>query len=192
MRLEFDAAAHQYRIDGRRVPSVTEVLEPLQDFGGASPDVLRAAADFGTHVHEACALLVRGELDWDALDVALVPYVIGAQRFLDESGFVVIAAELRVGHAELRYAGTLDLLGEWRGQRALVDWKSGAVPRTVGPQTSGYAMAYHAHHGEQVRRRYCVELKPHGYAVHSLSDSGDRSIFLSALNCHHWRHRDAA
>ena len=191
MKLDFNAEAHEYRLDGQLVPSVTQVLAVLEDFEGVPWHLLEAARKFGQHVHEACALMVRGELDWASLDPALVPYVEAAQRFIDESGFVVRACELQVAHPSLRYAGTLDLLGEWR-ELCLIDFKSGVFPRSVGPQTAGYAAAYQEQTGVRVERRYCVQLNPalpNGYKTHPLINTADSHIWLSCLNI--WKYKNA-
>jgi hypothetical protein len=180
----FDAEQHAYTLDGRSVPGVTQILGLLEDFEGVPWHLLEAARKFGQHVHAACALMVRDELDWGALDSALVPYVEAAKRFIEESGVVVRASELRVAHPALRYAGTLDLLGELRGL-CLFDFKSGVFPRSVGPQTAAYAAAYQQETGIRVARRYCVQLNPalpNGYKVHALTNSADWNIFLSCLN----------
>jgi hypothetical protein len=191
--LRFDAEQHRYFLKDVEIPSVTTVLAPLNDFSRVPPDVLERAATFGSHVHQAVDFMLRGVLDWDALDVALVPYVIGARRFIDESGLVVIASEMRVYHKTLRFAGTLDLLAEWKGQRSLIDFKTGSqVPRTVGPQTAAYALAHDTRESLPVKRRYCVQLMPNDYRVTPLTDPADRSIFQSALNLYHWREKHAA
>lgn len=189
--LLFDAAEHRYTLEGRDLPSVTTVLQMLADFERVPWETLEAARLFGQRVHEACALLVRGILDWESLDPALVPYLEGARNFLKRADFLVIASELRLAHRPLRYAGTLDLMGELNGAPALVDFKSGALPRSVGPQTSAYAEAYHAMHGKRIRRRYCVQLNPEfseGYKVHALTDATDWSVFLSCLNVWRFKH----
>jgi hypothetical protein len=190
--LTFDEATHSYTLDGNRVPSVTQVLNVLEDWEGVPPDRLEAARLFGQRVHEACALLVRGVLDWDSLNAALVPYVEGARNFLRMSGAVVIASELRLGNSRHRYAGTLDLMVEWRGQ-CLADFKSGVVPRTVGPQTAAYSESYREHYQQRPKRRYCIQLNPeapHGYRVHELKNPSDFSLFLSCLNV--WRAKHAS
>lgn len=192
MKLDFDSAAHEYHLDGQHVPGVTQVLGALEDFEGVPWHLLEAARKFGQHVHEACALMVREELDWASLDPSLVPYVEAAKRFIDESGVVVRACEFRVAHAALRYAGTLDLLGEWRGL-AMFDFKSGVLPRSVGPQTAAYAGAYQAQTGVRIARRYCVQLNPalpNGYKMHALTNAGDWHIFVSCLNI--WRYKNAS
>lgn len=186
----FDEARHEYTVAGRVVPSVTQVLGILQDFGAVPADVLASAAEFGTHVHQACALDNAGQLDEAALDPALAPYLEQWRRFLSESGATVLASELRVFHRGLRYAGTLDVLAQWRGQRCIIDIKTGQLPRTVGAQTEAYRMAYQSQEcGEVPRRRYCVQLSADDYKVHPLTDPADWSLFQSALNCYRFKNQ---
>jgi hypothetical protein len=185
----FNEALHEYRVGGRLVPSVTQVLGILQDFGGVNADVLARAAEFGTHVHQACALANAGTIDEAALDPSLAPYLAQWRRFLSESGAEILASELRVFHRGLRYAGTLDALALWKGQRCIIDIKTGQMPRTVGAQTEAYRMAYQSQEcGEVPRRRYCVQLTEDAYKVHALTDPADWSLFQSCLNI--WRFRN--
>lgn len=193
MQLAFDKSTHTYTLNGRAVPSVTQVLEPLEMFDGIPVHVLEAARERGQFVHEAMALLVRGALDWASLDVSLVPYIEGGKRFLDESGAVVIASEQRVACPRIRCAGTFDLLAHMRDAECLIEFKAtAALPRTVGPQTAAYERLYQAMHGPSHRRRYCVQLKPGDYKVHPLTDPADWSVFQSCLNIHYWRNKNVA
>lgn len=192
MLIEFDKASHTYRVNGKAVPSVTQVLDPLLELDGVPRAVLEAARVFGTHVHEACHLLVRDELDWARLDPGLVPYVNGARRFLKESRVVVIASELRVASATVGCAGTLDLVAVLKRSESIFDWKSTAtLPRTIGPQTAGYENFYREERGGPRRKRFGVQLLPDDYRLYPLTDPADWSVFLSALNLHHWRHKHA-
>lgn len=194
MRLDFDQATHTYRIDGQLVPSVTEVLGDLNDFARIQPEVLAAAAAFGNHVHEACNLFDRGELDEARLDPLLLPYVNSWAGFLELAGATVISSECRVGHQTYGYAGTFDRLLDWKGP-ALVDLKSSVgVPRTVGPQTAAYGEALMSGRSGRKPRRYCVHLQPDGRPGKAipLLDTSDFSIFISALNLYNWRRQNAA
>ena len=82
--IEFDEATHTYRDKGVLVPGVTSILSPLSDFSFVNPDVLEAASAFGTAVHLACELWDNGQLDEDALDPALVPYLAGWKQFSED------------------------------------------------------------------------------------------------------------
>lgn len=187
--LTFDAEAHAYYVGGARWPSVTQVLDPLQELDGIPRHVLEAAARFGTNVHQACHLHNLGILDEAQLDPALRPYVIAWQTFLTQTGARVVASEMRLAHERLRYAGTLDTICLIDGRRTLVDIKSTAdIPRTAGPQTAAYAEAL----GEPRIPRRVVQLRKDGsYRSKSLTDRADWNLFLSALNIHNWRHRNA-
>lgn len=187
--IQFDPERHEYRVGGARWPSVTQVLDPLLELDGIPRHLLEAAARFGTHVHQACHLLNQGVLDESSLDDALRPYVDAWKKFLADAKATVVASELRVAHLQLRYAGTLDAIVMWRGRRCLIDIKTSTqIPRTVGPQTAAYAQAL----GKKLYR-YCVQLKADAtYRTVPLRDPADWSIFLSALNIHHWRNKDAA
>lgn len=192
--LEFDAASHTYRLDGQRIVSVTTILDRYMDFDGIPLGALEGARIRGQFVHEACNLLVRDELAWDSLDPQLAPYIRGAQRFLDESGLVVIGSEERVYSKTLRVAGTLDLRGEMRRQRWLLDWKATSqFPITVGPQTAAYDRLYRDMHGGREHRRACVLLKPDDYKLFVLDDRRDLNTFISAVNCYNyfWSKQDA-
>jgi hypothetical protein len=184
----FDAVKHAYTINLRPVPSVTQVLAGLDDFSDIPADVLEFARTRGQHVHEAMALLARDALDWSSLDPQLLPYVEGGRRFFDESGLTVVASELVVGSALYRVAGTLDLIGYWRGSECLIDFKvMTRYPHTVGPQTAGYRLLYSETYKTRApTRRLGVLLMPNNYRVKPLDDKRDETIFLSALNIHHW------
>lgn len=200
--LEFDEASHTYKVGGEVWPSVTAILDPLLELDGIPKDALDAAARFGTHVHLATHLWDLGQLDEEALDPVLEPYLDGWKAFLRESGAVVLASELRVSHRSLKVAGTLDKLIRWERFRAnrryILDVKSGAeVPWTVGIQTSGYRELYLDQFGLMneegeplATTRLCVHLKDAGqYKLHVLDDSRDRNDFISCVNFHWLRER---
>jgi hypothetical protein len=191
MRLEFEPVGHVYRLNGVRVPSVTDVVSMLEDFSGIPPAVLETARVFGGHVHDAVALDIRGVLDWSNLAAPLVPYLNAWRRFVADSGIVITASELRVAHAKLGYAGRLDLKGLLNKAPAIIDVKSGEMPASVGPQTAGYEEALSAAFGIKVRRRFCLQLNPAfscGYKLHSLDKRTDWTTFVSALNVWNFRH----
>lgn len=188
--LQFDPASHAYSVDGQLVPSVTQALSILSDFSSVDPDLLKRAAHFGTHVHQACDLWNRGVLDLAALDPELRPYLDAWRNWLDVSGAVVISSEQRVFHSMHRYAGTLDAVVEIGGRQAVVDIKTGQLPKTVGPQLAAYAEALNHTAGKRViKRRLAIQLTADGFKSHELKGNADWPVFLSALNC--WRFLNA-
>jgi hypothetical protein len=187
-RIDFEEQGHRYTLNGKPVPGVTSILEPLQKLDDIPPDVLAAAAEFGQHVHAACHLHNVGDLDWDSLDPRLALYVRGYINFLTDSGMQVVHSEKRVGSVMYQYCGTLDLFGFLQRGRALIDLKStAALPRIVGPQTAAYNQALYETTGDKATRRYCLHLKPEGYKLVEQTNPQDFNVFLCALGVHRWR-----
>src|SRR3954463_4964548 len=91
---EFD---HSYEVDGIVVPSVTQVLSltGIDDVSGIPLHYLQRAAGIGTAVHQACELLDEDDLDLDSLDPLIQGYVLGYQRFREETGFAADLVEHR-------------------------------------------------------------------------------------------------
>lgn len=187
--VEFDEVTHTYRVNGERWPSVTQVLDDiLRPYEGVPEDLMRAAAQFGKHVHAACHLDNIGMLDEAALDPALSPYLEGWRAFRRAMGAEILISEHIVSHPRLRYCGSLDSVVLMRGKRALIDIKTTAVlPGTVGPQCAAYAEAL----GEPRIARYCCHLIGGGqYRLIPLTEPTDFSIYISALNLYFWRQKN--
>lgn len=187
--LTFEADGHVYRYRGKAVPSVTQILEPLQLLDGARPEDLEYARERGSAVHLACHLYNMDTLDEAALDPVLLPYLLGWKDFLTDTGFEITASEQPIFNRGLGYAGTPDFVGNYAGTTWVGDIKSGAVPSTVGAQLAAYQHAL----AKRPRRRMCVQLLGDGrYKIIEQKDLGDMSIFISALNIHNFRARTNA
>ena len=185
----FEQETHTYRLDGQVIPSVTQVLEPLMELEGIRREVLEEAAAFGTHVHEACALMLQKRLDWATLDTRLVPYVSAAKKFVEEAKVVVLRVEHRMCDPVLRVAGTLDLLGVIDRSTGIFDWKSSAVmSKTTGLQLAGYDHLHRRSLGGRPLKRFGVQLRADGdYRLFEYKDPRDQNWFFSALNLWHWK-----
>lgn len=182
LALTYEAESHVYRYGGRVVPSVTQALQVVGEWGHVDPLILERARLFGQHVHAMIDLFDQGALDEEALDLPLVPYLNAWKLFLSETGFVVTHTEQRLYHPRMRYAGTLDKRGTWKGTTWLLDCKSGAVPRSVGAQTAAYQKAC----TDPPKRRLCLQLKRNAYRLHRCDDPSDFALFTSCLNI--WNH----
>ena len=88
-QIQFEERIHRYTVDGRFIPSVTQVLEAagLIDLTGIPTHILRRAGERGTRVHQAAGLLLRGELEWASVDDAIGGYVRALDSFLRNSRF---------------------------------------------------------------------------------------------------------
>lgn len=181
--LTFDAEKHQYRIDGQRVPSVTQVLQ-----GAGLIDTTwfnDAARTRGTYVAQATEMYDKGTLDYDALDEGLRPYVMAWEKFLVENEVEIKAIEMMVCSEARRYAGTLDRIIAMGGgkYKYVLDIKTGSAAKWHSIQTAGYVQCLPGYH-----RRASIILNNDGkYSFHEHIESYDRGVFLSALNLYHWK-----
>jgi hypothetical protein len=189
--LQFDEATHTYTLGGVVLPSVTQVLQVLPNgYHMVDPDVLERAAKLGTAVHDIIARDIAGDLDEEAVEFELLPYLDMWRHFRGTSGFEPILSEERVYSEQYGYAGTLDLFGRLKGRHVLIDNKrTAAVPRSTGPQTAGYDGALRERFPEFAKLkidRFALHLTPSRWQLVPLKDSGDWRVFLSALNIHKW------
>lgn len=192
-RLTFDEERHEYRFGGRLIPNVTRVLDPLADFGGASPEVLLLARERGRRVHEACEADDLGTIDEATVDLETAMYLEGYRKFKRENAHAWSGIEERVYHPVFEYAGTLDRIGTLHGRPAMLDIKSGSRQRTTALQTAAYlkAKGTERHIQAASTRRFALYLHDDGtYTLEPIETNleSDFRMFLSALNVHNWLH----
>jgi hypothetical protein len=190
MLIEFDRAAHRYKVDGKPVINVTGVLEPLVDLSRIPRAVLENARARGVFVHECCDLDDRDALDDDSVPTDLMPYVTAWREWKRRTGATIIASELRVASKTHGYAGTLDFVADIKGKLVLGDRKvTAAIPAAVGPQTAAYAQAYLETFGHRIRDRIVVRIDQIADKTPSrrLTDPADWPTFMACLNIHRWK-----
>ena len=181
----------QYKVDGLRVPSVTEVLKIVglgPDFGMVAPDVLEAARERGELVHQLTELIDLGHLSaTDAADTEVQGYVNAYLRFKEEAGFEVEAVEKVVVNTRYRYAGTIDRVGRCmklaQPGRRITDIKCVAqVSPVTRLQVAGYAEA------EGADLWSSLQLFPNGRYKHvEYSEPSDKYDFLSCVRVAHFK-----
>lgn len=186
----FDAETHTYTLDGRKLPSVTQILKRLsrEAYRFVDRKVMDKAAALGTAVHKLIELDIEGTLDEDALAPELHLYLTSWRTFLATSGFRPLLSESLVYSTRYGYAGTLDLLGELHDFIALIDAKRCAsVPVTAGPQTAGYELAARERFPEIFNsgkpvKRFALQLNTDGtHRLVPFKDPNDARVFLSEL-----------
>jgi hypothetical protein len=180
---EFDPAAHVYTINGRRVPSVTQVLGAAGMTNGAywTPE----SRDRGTYVARATEILDRDpdDFDWDAVDDDKVGYVCAWEKFKCESGCEIVASEAQVYSEAYQFAGTLDRIIKDCGP-VLIDIKTGTFAEWHRLQTAGYRLC----RDERPLGRAAVYLNSDGsYRCVEHLDRRDEDVFKAALAVANWR-----
>jgi len=191
--LDFDPAAHVYRWGGKIVPGVTTVLRGLHSLAGVPLEILEAAQQRGTDVHQACEFLDQDDLDEDSLTDQTRGYVAGYRSFLVDCAPNYAGIEEQVYHQTLGYAGTLDRRGAltYAGERivsAVIDLKTSAqeYPVVWEPQLAAYAQAARCPNA----RRFTLQLRPDGtYRLRECVDPSAWAVFVSLLNIHNWKEK---
>lgn len=196
MRIDFDEEKHEYSVDGKKIPSVSEILQPLSAdrYDGINKSVLAMAAARGTAVHEAC----------EAIDYGMNPevepgtegYVKAYMEFIRDYSPRWEMIERIVGYkradGELPlFAGTVDRFGLIDGNPCVVDIKTYASLTTdaflsASCQTALYASAIESEaipegmpemvwgvSGEWIRR-YILQLKADGSYRFASVDNFDK------------------
>lgn len=175
--LEFDEEHHRYKIDGAPVPSVTQLVSPLEeDISGDMEITVEIAAERGTTLHAYIAHRIQGGTAEDFEPPGIYAgYVDAIELFLAEhpvSPYLVETALAGNG-----FAGTPDLVCDYgEGEIAIIDWKfvSNIAKSKVGAQLAGY-MELCESNGLFPDSAYAVQFLPTGtYRVYPV-DVGEAS-----------------
>lgn len=168
----FDADLHEYRIDGVKVPGVSDILEST---GYINKRFFKAgSADFGSKVHKACSLLDYDLLTIDDIEDSIKGYAEGWLKFKQESGITFEEIEKFHISDKYRFGGTPDRVGVMRGRKCIADIKSGAALSWHKLQLNAYRILVDA----SIDLLIGVYLKPGNYSLTPYTVSDE---FLSVL-----------
>ncbi len=184
--LEFREDGHVYTMNGFALPSVTEIMKPLEEeyYGGINAAVLNAAADRGTEVHEAMenyALYGIEEISEDRAG-----YFEGLKGWFDEAKPEPMACEYAMCHRFLGYAGKADMVCLLDGKVTLVDYKttSKIVRGLTRVQLEAYAQALKSQ-GIAIERKMIVQVTKEGKVTVDEYEANDKEawqVFSALLN----------
>lgn len=122
MTFIYDELTRHHSLNGRRIPSVSQVIAPLSNFDAIPAAVLARKRELGIQFHEAIKLHLLDDLIFDSLDTDIVkPMETFIQwtevfRGLDTSDFQI---EQPICYERLKYCGKPDLVTPM----TLFDWK---------------------------------------------------------------------
>ena len=188
--LQFDEVRHFYSLNGIKIPSVTEIMRPLtkSHYGEINLDILNAAAKRGKEVHQAIE-------NFFAFGIDDVPpehegYYLAFKDWLNKSNPEIIAAESRISHKTLRYAGTSDLACIMHDKMVCVDFKTSTqiVDMLTRVQLEAYSRAFESH-GFKFDEKAIVLLHKNGKwstKTYASSDSEAWEVFGSLLLIHNY------
>ena len=191
-RILFDDQTHTYAVNGRIVPSVTQILEAegISDFSRVPPEVLTAAKLRGTAVHKATEYLDQGRLDWTTVSDEVANYLSAWMRFKTECGVQILDIEQRV-YSPTGYAGTIDRTLMMDGVHWLMDIKTGNPTRAAAIQTAAYQYAYKS---QEYGRRAAIQISADGtYRIHPYEADlmDDLNVFMAALTLYNFKRNNA-
>lgn len=136
--IEFDEAKHEYKVDGKILPSVTTITSILSnlEYKEIDPEILKKAGEKGTAVHKA----IENYIDWNdyELEEKYEPYMIQFKKALKLEKFETIKTEFKLTNNEI--CGTLDNMSELNGKRIIIDYKTTATihKKLLEAQFGGY------------------------------------------------------
>lgn len=128
--------------DGDKFSSVTTILGTMLDKGGLDEWIARVgvqeaeriknqAATRGTHLHSLCEdYVLNREVDIKKLLPLQKMLYLQIKRELDKHLTVVYGSESRMFSKKLKAAGSCDLIGRWKGRRAVIDFKTSRNPKS--------------------------------------------------------------
>lgn len=168
--LEFEPIEHIYRVDGKRIDSVTDIVSVYgADVDERVEEAMERAADRGTTLHSVLEMALTGE-DYDGEYPAVyADYVTSIELFLASHTIEPIAIEQPIYSERLDVAGTPDLLAYIDGVLTLADWKfvSSICKPKVRAQLTGYCQVFNDNgvFPEQLLAVQFMRDKPREYLV---------------------------
>jgi hypothetical protein len=145
MRIEFDEEKHIYTVNGKVVPSVTDICNPItsEHYGAINAAILEMASRRGTAVHEATQLIDLGVMPDD--DPEVDAYVNAYLDFLLDYKPKWEYIEYIGYNADMGYCGTIDRAGQVGNEFWVLDLKTTASPTKENYiatccQTEAYAL----------------------------------------------------
>ena len=165
--LEFIESSHTYLYRGVIIPSVTQLMKRSSEehYQGISEQRLAIAANRGTRVHQAIH-------DYETLDLMtideevkpyLTEYIIAKSRYK----FQPLAQEFMLTSGF--FAGTLDMLAEFKGMQVIIDLKATSVlnKSLAEIQLAGYVELCE-YNGIGVQDTYILHLSKDKHKLHRI------------------------
>jgi len=192
--LHFNNDSHTYTLGSQCLPSVTEIINPLQDWANIPKNVMEHARQKGTAIHAAISLWNEDDLDINSIDTCILPRFEAWLSFLKDKVIDVIGFESAMCSRIYNYAGTPDLWIRMDDDTWLLDVKPNTLFKWYPIQLSGYQQLLKEALKISTARRATLQLKDDGkyrFTPYSKSsDSTDMLTFLSCLRLYQWRKKN--
>lgn len=189
---------HEYKLNGLKIPSVTQVIEdvfPMSEF--IPKELLKQKADLGKKIHSTTELYDKGTLDEKSLHSILQNYLNQWIKFRKDYNvqfnleLLSENIELMAYHSVYKFAGRIDRTCLVSKEKSIIDIKSGTEQKTHQLQTAAYSMLVNQLLDKklQIKKRYAVYLSETDYKVKPHTNTNDENIFLSCLSIYNYKRR---
>lgn len=186
MTFTFNEERHEYFLNGRRLPSVTEVLKPITDgyLSRCPPHHLERKRQIGAAVDAAITLDVLGTIDEESVWAASwAGYFMAWRDFLMEKNPVILSVQRRVYHPQWEFAGTIDLEIMSDDWYSITDVKcTYDLHPAVKLQTAAYKEMV-----PEATKRHSLLLREDGRYEFEEHEGDDFGVFLALLNVYRWK-----
>ena len=182
--LEFFETEHQYKFNGRFIPSVSSIIKPISSniYGEINRAVLQKATDRGTAIH--LAIQTYNVLGSELIDNEFLGYFLAYKKFREEhQNLKVVASEIRTVNQIYWYAGTADEIYEdENGNYILSDCKtSSKIEKLILiPQLTAYKEAIQTTQDIKINKCFVLHLKNDGNYIFEEIET-DLNILLACL-----------
>ena len=176
-KVKFLENTHEYFVDGKKVMSVTEILDKYSDYLDIYNDyanipqfVLQRAAEKGTKLHKDIELFEQNKKVSDSIELR------NYKKLKKELGFKVKFNEILVviknNFDQVVAAGRLDMVIEKDGQAGIIDIKrtSKFYYQKVTAQINLYKIGLSYTYGIDASQLYCLRLRDDLAEAHKIDD----------------------
>ena len=178
--LTFNEEDHEYFLGKEKLPCVSDILAPLDDWSMIPASVLENKRIFGTNVHLMVKYYLEGDLDEDDLSDDLRGCLNAFKKWRDTEKWSLDHAKIEVPqyHLKFKYAGTPDIDEIVRG---VVDIKTRLPDMLKDPlQLTAYK-----NFDRPDRPGYILSLFPDGtYVFEKMPEKQSWNIFRKMLKHH--------
>lgn len=186
-QIEFNEELHQYKVNDKIIPSVTEIMRFITDrkYETVSYSILDNAKEKGTEVHFACE--VYNKTGYVGISDEYKGYIEAYMKWIKDYNIdrTKIESEVKTYCKGLNYAGTIDMIYD---KNTLIDIKtcSNIYSNTTAVQTSAYKYSINNQDKSyKIEDTYILWLSNNGnYKYVKLKD--EFNVFLSCLNLYNF------
>ena len=183
-QVEFTHEGHKYTVDGRVIPSVSQILEDvgLVDTRWFKPE----HATRGIIVHELLELIDKGLMDPRDVEEDFKGYVGAYLLFKEECNVKINEIEKIVVNKDFQYAGRIDRLCQINHVSSILDIKTGVKCRWHPVQLFAYHYALPLNSIGSAT--FAVHLKDNGkYKLEKYWSSHYTQVWMAALTIYQYK-----